>query len=50
MSQTTVNQRLLVVSNYNKGKAVIFVSKSMKTPKTTIHNIIERFTKDPTTL
>ena len=50
MPQTTVKQRFLVISHYNKGKSVNFISKSMKIPRTTIYNIIQRYKKDPTTL
>ena len=50
MPQTSVNQRFLVVSHYNKGKSVNFISKSMKIQRTTIYNIIKRLNKDPTTL
>ena len=50
MPQITVNQRFLVVSHYNKGKSVNFISKSMKIQRTTLNNIIQRFKKDPTTL
>ena len=49
MPQTSVNQRFLVVSHYNKGKPDNFISKSMKIQRTTIYNI-QRFNKDPTTL
>ena len=50
MPQTTVKQRFLVISQYNKGKSVNFISKSMKIPRTTTYNIIQRYKKDPTTL
>ena len=50
MPQTTVEQRFLVISHYNKGKSVNFISKSWKIPRTTIYNIIQRYNKDPTTL
>ena len=50
MPQTTVKQRFLAISHYNKGKSVNFISKSMKIPRTTIYNIIQRYKKDPTTL
>ena len=50
MPQTTVKQRFLVISHYNKGKSVNFISKSMKIPRTTIYNIIQRYKKDPTCL
>ena len=50
MTQTSVNQLFLVVSHYNKGKSVNFISKSMKSPRTTTNNIKQQFNKDPTTL
>ena len=50
MPQTTVKQRFLVISHYNKGKSVNFISKSMKILRKTIYNIIQRYKKDPTLL
>ena len=50
MPQTSVNEQFLVASHYNKGKSVNFISKSMKIPRATILNIIQRFNRDPTTL
>ncbi len=50
MPQTTKEQKIEVISQFQSGKSLNSISKSTKISRTTIYYIIERFKKDPTTL